>query len=371
MSKHQIKFYPLGNADTTLITLSNGNHILWDYANMKDPNDNEDKRCDLPSELNKDVSGDFEVVTFTHADRDHINRFSEYFFLEHAIKYQVGQRKKIKEMWVPASVLLDTQAEEEAKVLKMEARHRLKNKAGILVFSRPEKMKQWCEKQEDISYDDVKHLFVDAGKLVPGFIKDKEGVEFFVHAPFQSESQNIDRNGECIVVQATFDDRCETKLILGADGPNELWEGIVKVTRHFGNESKLNWDIFHISHHSSYLSLSNEKGEDKTDPIEDLKWLFEVQGNNKGRLISASKTIPIKGSDEDNDQPPHRQAAAYYKDVAKDKLGEFLVTMENPSTSNPKPIVVEIDSEDCAKILKLATSSSTFISDKKPPRAGF
>lgn len=334
MSKHLIKFYPLGNADTTLISLANGRQVLWDYAHMKESENKDDKRCDLPVELNNDVRGDYDVVTFTHGDRDHINRFSEYFYLEHAKKYQEGERKKIKQLWVPASVLIDNHAEEEAKVLKAEARFRLKNKARILVFSRPEKMKKWCEDQDDISYDDIKHLFVDAGQTVPGFSIAADGVEFFVHSPFQSKSQEIDRNGASIVVQAVFNDRCDSKLILGADCPHEVWKDIVTITKYFMRDYRLEWDIFHISHHCSYLSLGDERGEDNTEPIEEVDWLFETQGNKKCRMISPSKPIPKKGAKDDNDQPPHRQAAAYYEEVADDHDGEFIVTMEMPSVSN-------------------------------------
>jgi len=139
MSKHTLRFYPLGNADTTLISLANGKQILWDYAHMKAEGDEDDERCDLPEELDKHVTGDFDVVTFTHGDRDHINRFSEYFYLKHALKYQSNDRKKINELWVPAAILLDKQSEDEAKILKAEARHRLRNKEGVLVFSKPQK----------------------------------------------------------------------------------------------------------------------------------------------------------------------------------------------------------------------------------------
>ena len=372
MAKHILKFYPLGNADTTLISLSNGKYILWDYANMKDPYDENDKRCDLPEELNKEIKGDYDVVTFTHADRDHINQFSEYFYLEHATKYQSGNRKKIKELWVPAAVLLDTQAEDEARILKSEVRYRLKQKKGILVFSRPKKMKKWCDDQDDISYEQVKHLFVDAGKIVPGFTLENDGAEFFSHSPFKSESQNIDRNAEAIVVQVVFNDKCNTKLILGGDCTHEVWEDIIEVTQHFGNQKRLEWDIFHISHHCSYLSLNNKenKGENKTEPTDKIKWLFEMQGKNKSRLISSSKPIPGKGSDEDNDQPPHRQAAAYYKGVADDKNGEFKVPMEEPSIAKPKVMMIEIDKENCAKLVKGVVAGAAFITDKKPPRAG-
>jgi hypothetical protein len=371
MAKHYLKFYPLGNADTTLISLTNGKKILWDYAHMKDEDDAQDKRCNLPEELNKEVNGDYDVVTFTHADRDHINRFSEFFFLEHAVKYQSNSRKKINELWVPASVLLDDQAEDEAKVLKAEARYRLKNKQGILVFSRPKKMKQWCDDQDDISYEDVKHLFMDAGTLVPGFTLADDGIEFFIHSPFKSESKEIDRNAEAIVVQATFNDRCSTKLMLGSDCTWEIWEDIIEITKFKKNEARLEWDIFHLSHHCSYLSLSNDKGIDKTVPTDGIKWLHETQGNKGARYISPSKPIPSKGTKEDEDpQPPHRQAANYYKSVAADKNGEFLVTMEEPNKNNPKPIEIEIDTLNCSRIIKAIGISSIGIGSSKPPRAG-
>ncbi len=371
MAKHRIRFYPLGNADTTLITLSNGKNILWDYANMKNEEDSDDKRCDLPHELNKVVKEDYDIVTFTHADRDHINRFSEYFYLEHAKKYQDSSRKKIKEMWVPASVVLDTHAEDEARILKAEARHRLKSKSGILIFSRPKKMKDWCDDQEDISYDEVKHLFVDAGKLVPGLSLANDGVEFFSHSPFKSESKNIDRNAEAIVAQATFNDKCNTKLILSSDCTWEVWEDIVTVTKYKGNESKLEWDIFHIPHHCSYLSLSDEKGTDITKPTENIKWMYETKGNRRGRLISPSKTIPKKGTDQDKDkQPPHRQAANYYKQVASSKNGEFLVTMESPNKDNPNTILMQVDTINCSKLVKAVGLGTISIGSSKPPRAG-
>jgi len=33
--QHKINFYPIGNADTTLIELDNNQKILFDYANMR------------------------------------------------------------------------------------------------------------------------------------------------------------------------------------------------------------------------------------------------------------------------------------------------------------------------------------------------
>lgn len=370
MAKHTITFYPLGNADTTLIKLDNGQVILWDFANKCDPADENDKRCDLPAELDKSVKGDYNVVCFTHADEDHICGFSDYFYLDHAKKYQHEERKKIKELWVPAAVLVDESLEKEAKILKAEARHRLKNKKDIRIFSRPKKMKDWCDEQDDISYEDVKHLFVDAGKFAPGFSKDDEGVQFFVHAPFVSETKNINRNDEAIVVQATFNDKCETKIILGSDNTHEAWKDIVNVTKLKKNEEYLEWDLFHVSHHCSYTAIGPEKGDDRTEPTEEVKWLFEDQGNNRCRIISPSWEIPIKGSEQDNDQPPHRQAAKFYKDLVKVKQGEFKVTMEEPNKSRPEPIIFEIEHSECLKHKISKAGAATFSTSTKTPRAG-
>src|SRR5690606_14646595 len=68
----KVTFYPLGNADSTLIDLTNGEKILFDYANRRCPDDKEDKRADLPVELRKDLGSRdyYDVVAFTHLDQD-------------------------------------------------------------------------------------------------------------------------------------------------------------------------------------------------------------------------------------------------------------------------------------------------------------
>ena len=367
--KHKIKFYPLGNADTSLILLEGGKQILFDYANMKS-DDKDDKRIDLPVELDKDLNDTVDVVAFSHADRDHINRFSEYFYLEHDKKYQSGNRKKIAELWIPAAVLLHEDKDidnEEAKVLKAEAKHRLKNKSGVRVFSGPDKLDEWLKK-EGISKDGVKHMISDAGTLVPGWDnKNTNGVEFFVHSPFEKhfEDGDIDKNESNIIMQATFNNTKTSKVIFGADGIQEVWNDIVDLTKKHKNEVRLEWDIHHISHHSSYLSLSSEKGETKTIPTEQIKWMFEKKGNKGGLLISASNEKPATGND---DHPPHRQAMNYYEEVAKLLGGEFKITMEFPSKSKPETMVVIIG--DNGVEIEKKVSSTGFVSSTKTPRAG-
>ena len=85
-------------------------------------------------------------------------------------------------------------------------------------------------------------------------------------------------------------------------------------------------------------------------------------------MISTSKPIP--NNDEDK-QPPHRQAANYYKDVAYDIDGEFKVTMEHPSEINPKPLVITIDGFGATlkKSISSGVGGATIIS-RPAPKAG-
>ena len=368
---HKLTFYPLGNADCCLIDLENGQKILFDYANVKDSDDDDDLRIDLPEKLREDLEeaekDTYDVVAFTHADEDHIKGFSEFFYLEHAQKYQDDDRVEIDELWVPAAIILETSpSTKDHRILRAEARHRLKEGTGIRVFSKPELLEDWL-KEQGLELEDRKELITNAGQTVPGYDKSSEGVEFFVHAPFSDSIKDdvIERNDAALVVQATF--KCEnedTLLILGSDINHEVWSDIVRVTQHYNREDRLKWDIFKISHHCSYTALSDTKGTTKTTPVAKVKWLFE-QAQDKAILVSTSDPIPTGNTT----QPPHRQAANYYKDVAKDIEGKFKVTMEHPKKSEPEPLVIIIDSSK-ATIEMQTVGAVGFISSHRAPRAG-
>ena len=223
---------------------------------------------------------------------------------------------------------------------------------------------------QDLTLEERKDLITNAGETVPGYEKSSEGVEFFVHAPFSRTidegGEEIERNEASLVVQATFEfENEDTKLIMGADIDYEAWEDIVQITQYKNRDERLEWDVFKISHHCSYTALSDEKGEEKTVPVSDVEWLFE-QGLDKAKLVSTSKPIP---TDDSSDQPPHRQAANFYKDVANDINGEFKVTMEHPKESAPKPLVIKIDGSK-ATVEKRSLGAASLIASRPAPRAG-
>lgn len=342
----KLTFYPIGNADCCLADLADGRKLLFDYADLHDPADEDDRRIDLATALRDDLDAagrdSFDVVAFTHADNDHVHGMSEFFWLEHATRYQGADRIKIDQLWVPAAVIVEPALPTaDARILQAEARYRLRNRAGVRVFSRPERLREWLD-DEGIPLAAVAHLITDAGQLVPGFDKRIDGVEFFVHSPFAErlDGELIDRNDCSLVLQATFAvGGRETRFILSADTTWENFVPMVRITHYHGNDERLGWDVFKLPHHCSYLSLGPEKGEEMTIPVPEVAWLFENQGAWRGVVVSTSEPIPSA----DTDQPPHRQAAAYYRRrVAAPKSGQFLVTMEHPRTDRPEPLVIWI-----------------------------
>jgi hypothetical protein len=89
-----------------------------------------------------------------------------------------------------------------------------------------------------------------------------------------------------------------------------------------------------------------------------------------GIIVSPSKPIPVKGSEEDkSDQPPHRQAANYYRRIIREKDGEFIVTMEHPRESAPKPLVIDVDRFK-ARVKREQSVGAAALTAVSAPRAG-
>lgn len=365
---HLVRFFPIGNADTCLIELENGRRALFDFADMASKDDPDDKRCDLEKELRDCLAGDKEidVVAFTHLDGDHCKGAKDVFYLEHAAKYQDDNRIKIKTMWVPASAILEVGSTGQARTLRAEARHRFIEGKGIRVFSRPDALDDFL-RERDIDPAKRRNLISDAGTLCPEFHIDNDGVEFFVHSPFAEHCDDkiIIRNDAALFMQATFKvDEHLTRLILSADVGYEAIDDIVRVSRHYQHDDRLLWDVNNVPHHSSYNSLGPDKGEDETAPTDRLKWLYEEQSQPSALLVATSCAIPA----DDTVQPPHRQAANYYKRVAKAVSGQFIATMAHPTEANPKPLIIEIGKAGYS--VRKAPSGAPAIVVGATPRAG-
>ena len=281
---HKVVFYPVGNGDTSQIILENGKRILFDFRHQKNSEDEGSKDFNLKKylkdELDKENRDYFDVVAFTHSDKDHICNSTEFFELMHATKYQGNGRVKINELWVPAAMILETaandQQSDEFVIWRQESRHRLKKGKGIRVFSPAEKLKQWLE-DNDLRLEDRRSLITDAGQLVPNFDLGVDQVEFFCHSPFIKHVDEGDdlRNEAALVFQVRFEvgPRPLDYLAVG-DSKHEVLEDIVSITNYHDRGDRLDWNLFNIPHHCSYLALGPDKGDKETTPVKNVKKLL-------------------------------------------------------------------------------------------------
>lgn len=109
--EHIIKYYPVGNADCTLIKLDNGKTILVDCQILADLTDGHGKQImfdvkeDLLSELKKDsLERPFvDLFISTHPHDDHCKGFAENFYHGDVADYDKDKNKNeiiIEELWI-------------------------------------------------------------------------------------------------------------------------------------------------------------------------------------------------------------------------------------------------------------------------------
>lgn len=373
---HQLTFYPLGNADTLFIdfeeTTSGLDRVfVLDYANVKSSTNKFDLRWDIEADISAKLAAkkrtDVDVFCITHIDNDHIAGAAEFFYLEHAQKYQGEGRTKIKTLWVPSGAITETGVEDNSRIWRAEARHRLKKGKGIRVFGRPARLKQWLE-SEGLTLESRKHLVTDAGRLIEGFTKEEDKVEFFLHSPHAhriNEREVEDRNQDSIVMQTVFvSGGVETKVIFGGDTTWVSMEDIVSISKKHGNQHRLEFDIFKLPHHCSYKSLSDIKGATKTEPKPLVKEWFEM-ASERALVISTSERV----LNQEQTQPPHFQAKNYHVENINRVNGQFKVTMEHPVPTSPKPMVVNIGSSGF-EIESASTPAPALAATQTPARAG-
>ena len=347
-----ITFHPVGNADCTRIDLKDGRKLLIDYADMA-KGDPASGLIDLPRVLRDDLRAAqrdyFDVVMFTHLDEDHTKGAGEFLHFERFSGRQEDGRIKMRELWVPAAAITEEGCLADAQTIRQEARHRFLEGSGVRVFSRPGRLRAFCERNR-IRLEDRLHLITDAGKLVSGFddLNAPGGIEIFIHNPMAwrlNDREVEERNEDAVMFQAVFREvLTDTRVLFASDVNSDTLSHVVRTSKAHDNADRLRWHVYKIPHHCSYTSLNcGEKGVDKTTPIEDVRWLCEKQAEPHGIMVSTSESIPGKGSARDVDiQPPHRQAAAYYEEVAEKIGGQFEVTMHHSPVRNPKPCQVAI-----------------------------
>lgn len=362
----KITFFPEGNAECVLLELENGKRMLMDYANM---HSGDSRYTDLAISLT-DIDA-FDVVMFTHSHDDHVKGAAD-FFRFHQVKYQTGKRAEIKDLWISAAFLLDVNPCEDARVIRQEARYRLKecNGDGIKIFAAPGSLTSWL-KDNELSTNESDHPIIHAGTLMDSSMHNLGNeISFFVHAPFSEDAEDPDsRNDPSIVIQISLENLGRnTNILITGDTPYDVLDRIIGRSEFNNNSGYLKWDLYDIPHHCSYTGLSAEKGENITEPLESIKRLLSEYGQQNAFLVASCRAFSDVG--ENDKQPPHFQAKKAYKKYSKNVDGTskiIFITSEYKGKTNPKPLRFKIDYTGIREDTEIATT----LIHTPAPRAGF
>lgn len=361
MSNHKLKFYPVNNGDTVLITLKDETTILFD-SNIretgKDADGNQiyDVKKDLLDSLKKKNSNyHLDLFVLSHPDQDHCRGFVKHFYQGNPDNYGDSNRKGdeiiIDEMWV-TSLLFNSATNDDAKAFKKEAERRRK------LWDDDDKNKDKPGNRIRMIGYDEDEKFENIPSSTPGEIQNtingsgKTDFEFFIHSPFKASlvtaSAEKDANFSSIVVQARFkanasDKKFCTYVLLGGDADHNIWAKIWEVStkKSNNNEDKLEWDLFLAPHHCSWTYFNdvpyNAKDENKNPKSFSLKILDKKVGN--GQVIASCKLIK-----KNDDNPPHYQAKdEYVKKLSKKE--DFIELAKEPKESEPKPVIYKITAQ--------------------------
>ena len=225
----------------------------------------------------------------------------------------------------------------------------------------------WME-EEELSYEDKKHLFVYAGQTVNTFKYEHDQVEFFTHSPFSDSDSTADdvyRNEDALVFQVRFKAPVPVNLMAFGDSKWDAIDTIVQRSKDKNNTDRLKWDLLNIPHHCSYECLHADKEDEArkderiTVPTMLIKELLEEHSSWYAHLVSSS--WPIRDDEEAyaQIQPPHIQAQKGYKDSIGSDV-RFWVTMAYPNEDKPEPLEFEVGTFGLTK--KKATRRSAAIS---------
>ena len=363
MSKHQIKFYPVDNGDTSLLKLSDGTNILVD-CKLREGEETEsgskifNVKGDLLSELPKrDKNVHLDVFIVTHPDNDHLLGFKKNFYFGKPEDFGDSNRENeeiiIDELWVTSMVFKDC-TNEDAKSLKREAERRRK------LWQNDSRDKDAAGNRLRLIGYDAEERFQSLPNSIPGETINKfngkvlNNFELFVHAPFKESLINgtaeKDQNFCSIVMQARFkikpDDKDVTcRFLFGGDADHYIWAEVLNKTESHKNSLMLEWDIFLAPHHCSWTFFNNvpygNPEENKNPKASALKILDYKRTD--AMIIASSKVII-----NNDDNPPHFKAKEQY--LTKVKSSKFLNTAEEPNKKEPQPIVFEISNSGISRI---------------------
>lgn len=378
--EHLIKFYPVENADCTLIKLNNGITIIVDcqlFDSLNDEDGNQiryDVKKDLLKELGKDSNGYPYVDLFvsTHPHDDHCKGFEGNFYHGNPDDYDSKKNENeiiIGELWVTPRGIGNELAD-SAETIRQEAKRRRK-----LYDDNMKLTGDYGNHLRIIGYN-KQTTFDERYGYVPGTLvtaidgHEMAWLEMFIHAPFKEDvdksKEDDNKNATSIVVQYSFKSKCDDgevktvcKLIMGGDAEHEIWQHIIDNNK---DDENLTWNIFMAPHHCSWSFFNDPEKKDEVKPSAET--IMQKQIGFNSCIIASSKEILDNGKN-----PPCYQARTEYKNRLKNKDNFFNTATDHVKGMVPQPIVFKIDKHGKTKIYQIVTVGESVVT-RPAPRAG-
>lgn len=359
MSNHKLKFYPVCNGDTVLITLKDETTILID-SNIRETGEDAEgnqifdvKKDLLLSLKKKDSNYHLDLFILTHHDQDHCRGLKKHFYQGDPANHNSTNRENdeiiIDELWV-TSLLFSCSNCDDSKTLRKEAERRCK------LWCDNDKYKNFPGNRIRIIGYNGEERYKDVPNSVPGEIQNqinnnlKNDFDFFIHSPFKSNvvtsTAKEDANPSSVVLQArfkinTYDKEFSTLAIFGGDADHYIWEKILNISKKNGNKDKLKWDLFLAPHHCSWTFFNDVPYDAKEENKKPKNYSLEIldQKIGAGKIIASCKII--KNND---DNPPHYRAKEEYQKKLYQKE-DFIELAKEPKKSNPQPVIFKVTSQ--------------------------
>jgi beta-lactamase superfamily II metal-dependent hydrolase len=330
-----VTFWPVGNGDSTTISISDDVKIQIDLHHMVAAEDDDEEYYPVVDHLVEDLpevdgSPYLSVFALTDPDKDHIQGFDK--LLEQAT---------VSELWLTPRIFIDDELSKEAEAFFEEADRRRKlaidNKGELEPGDRIRIFGYNSILENDKFKGFPEDLLTLPGEIIT--LVDGEDVSddfsAFIHSPFKTEEEE-DRNDSSLGMQITLiDESDDLKILIFGDLAHDGMRKLIDISKANDNEEMLEWNILLAPHHCSKSIMYTKDDDDNNVFQQDMMNDLKQYRLDTCYIISSSKSIPE--SNEKGDNPPHALAKEEYLKIIENDL----LCTHNEESEDVEPIVFE------------------------------